>query len=414
MLSGDVEAQYSGNLTSPEQAQRLAALMPHTAQALVEHGPDLLDVFISGATLISRIGPQLHHAAWFERLQALARPRPTLPNTLDQHYLFEQYARVLHRLAERTPLLITLDDLQWADVGSISLLFHVGRRLTGARILVVGAYRPDEVALGRAGQRHPLEKVLTEFKRAFGDIQIDLAAPETPEARTFIDAYLDMQPNRLGKEFRQALWQQTGGHPLFTVELLRAMQERGDLIQAEDGRWLAHGALDWQTLPARVEGVIEERIGRLAPEQRELLAVASVEGEEFTAEVVAQAQQMSERQVLHILSQEFEARHRLVREQEVCCTARWLKPWNYFTSSSRLKLQSNWPITTWRRARTLRPCPIFWRPAIRPGSRWPWRRRYIIIGRRCNAGLPPTRLARPISCVNWAKVCGCWANCKKR
>lgn len=84
------------------------------------------------------------------------------------------------------------------------------------------------------------------------------------EGRPFVDALLDSEPNRLGDhQFRQAFFQHTGGHPLFVVELLRTLQERGSLVIDDAGRWVAKPSLDWQALPARVEGVIEQRIGRL-------------------------------------------------------------------------------------------------------------------------------------------------------
>ncbi|NIV32085.1 MAG: hypothetical protein GWN58_22170, partial [Anaerolineae bacterium] len=111
----------------------------------------------------------------------------------------------------------------------------------------MSAYRPDEVAFGRpatlpaaAGQRerHPLEKVLAEFRRRFGDVWVDLTRADQMEGRRFVEAFLDTEPNRLGEDFRGALFQRTGGHPLFTVELLRAMQERGDLVQSGDGEWV--------------------------------------------------------------------------------------------------------------------------------------------------------------------------------
>ena len=63
--------------------------------------------------------------------------------------------------------------------------------------------------------------------------------------------------------------------------------------------------------------MIAERVGRLAPEFRELLAVASVEGETFTAQVVAQVQGLGERETLRLLSRELEGRHRLVREDNL-------------------------------------------------------------------------------------------------
>jgi tetratricopeptide (TPR) repeat protein len=169
------------------------------------------------------------------------------------------------------------------------------------------------VAWGRGDERHPLEKVLAEFKRVFGDVWIDLARVEKAEDRDFVDALLETEPNRLGEEFRAALTLQTGGNPLFAVELLQAMQERGDLIR-DDGHWVEGPALDWGMLPARVEATIAERIGRLEKVHREILSIASVEGEIFTAQVVAQVQGVGERKLLQGLSGELEQRHHLVRE----------------------------------------------------------------------------------------------------
>jgi oligopeptide transport system substrate-binding protein len=90
------------------------------------------------------------------------------------------------------------------------------------------------------------------------------------------------------------------------------MQERGDLIKDEEGQWIEGENLDWDALPARVEGVIEERIGRLEEELRETLTIASVEGETFTAQVVAQVQEVGERQILKRLSRQLEKQHRLI------------------------------------------------------------------------------------------------------
>ena len=70
--------------------------------------------------------------------------------------------------------------------------------------------------------------------------------------------------------------------------------------------------LDWDSLPARVEAVIEERIGRLSAEEQEMLAVASVEGEEFHAEVLARVLGLEEGAVIRLLSGALSKRHRLV------------------------------------------------------------------------------------------------------
>jgi DNA-binding SARP family transcriptional activator/predicted ATPase len=317
LLTGDVEARWAAGAMTREHARRLWNTLPLTAQALVEAGRDLIDTFVPGTALVNRaVACTPGGANWLTRLDELVGRKPTSPGvpSPQQSDLFEQYTRVLQTLARQGPLLLVVDDLQWADVGSISLLFHLGRQLAGSRILIVGAYRPEEVALGRGGERHPLESVVNEFQRDFGDITVNLGQAES---RDFVEAFLDSEPNRLGDAFREMLYRQTRGHPLFTIELLRGLQEQGDLVQDREGRWVEGPALDWDTLPARVEAVIAERIGRLAEPLQGALRVASVEGEVFTAEVVARVRAADEREVVTRLSGELDRRHRLVRAQGI-------------------------------------------------------------------------------------------------
>jgi ABC-type oligopeptide transport system substrate-binding subunit/DNA-binding SARP family transcriptional activator len=315
-LTGDVEARWSVGAMPAEQARRLWRQVPLAAQALVTVGPDLINTFVPGASLLRRVVAAKRTTPggmdWLGQLDQIAnRETPVAGDPgFRQNGLFEQVVRVVETLARHHPLLIVLDDLQWADDGSANLLFHLGRRIEGRRVLIVGAYRPTEVAMGRGGKRHPIAPVINELKRRFGDVEVDL---EQAEGRPFVDALLDVDSNRLGRVFREALCRQTGGHPLFTVELLRGMQERGDLIRDEESRWIEGPTLDWEILPARVEAVIAERFDRLSAPLRRILQVACVEGEAFTAEVVARLQGVEKREMVERLSEELGREHRLVR-----------------------------------------------------------------------------------------------------
>ncbi|HSR33779.1 MAG TPA: AAA family ATPase, partial [Anaerolineae bacterium] len=318
LLTGDVEAKLTRGAISRETANRLRDFLLVSGQALVELGPDLIGIFVPGAGLVTRAAAfAADKVGWLAKLERLVEGKATGPvdTGLEQTRIFEQYANVLRALAAQQPLMLVLDDLHWADISSIELLFHLGRRIGGSRILVVGLYRPEEVALGRGGQRHPLQKLLSELKRYSGDISLDLDKARETEGLQFVEALLDSESNQLGAAFRQALFNHTGGHPLFTIELLRDLQEQGDVVQDEQGRWIEGSELDWETLPPRVEGVIEERIGRLEEELRDILSAASVEGENFTAQVIARVQEIRERQLLRRLSGELEKRHRLVTER---------------------------------------------------------------------------------------------------
>ena len=250
----------------------------------------MIETFLSGRALLERtVAAVGSSAAWLPRLGRLVRARTASqePGDLEQQTLIEQYARVLERVAQHLPLAIILEDLHWADRGSVELLLHIGRRLAKSRILLLGAYRPDEVAIGRGRGQHPLEEVVAELASLYGEIEIDLAIEDPAATRQFVSELVDAEPNRLGQEFRQDLHNRTRGHPLFTVETLRMLHEQGDLVRDPEGRWVEGQALSWDRVPVRVEAVIQKRVDRLDPLPYECLTVASVEGEELTAEVIA-------------------------------------------------------------------------------------------------------------------------------
>ncbi|MCB0167532.1 MAG: AAA family ATPase [Anaerolineae bacterium] len=315
LLTGDFEVRWALEAITEAEAQRLWQLFPFIVQTLISAGPDLVDTFLSGRNLMARASAYAaERDHWFEALQQLTQRKQAQTGTPSpqQSALFDQVARLLRAVARTRPLVLILDDLQWADAGSVSLLFHLGRQLRGDRVLIVGAFRPEEVSLGRDGARHPLQPVLHELQLALGDITIAL---DQGGDRTFVPAYLASEPNRLTESFRAQLYRISRGHPLFTIELLRDMRERGHLIQDETGHWVESPTLDWTRLPARVEAAIAERMGRLSPELRQALKVASVEGETFTAEVVAQVQDVAAHQLVRQFSEVLEQLHYLISSQ---------------------------------------------------------------------------------------------------
>lgn len=316
-LTADTEAQVRAGLLSPEHGRRLRAALPVTARAVVEKGGELLDVLVSAQALKDRLEPVEEAGTTLtDRLRILIEAQRVTGAQQERKRLFSQFTGVLQDISRVFPLILVLDDLQWVDAASASLLHHLSQNLSGQRLLIIGAYRREEVAMGRDGERHPLDKVLAEVKSAYGSIAINLAELDQSEEWQFVNMLLDQQVNEFSEQFRRALFDHTSGHALFTVELLRAMRERGDVKQNEEGKWVDSRSIDWSAMPPRVEGVIEERVGRLNRELRALLNTACVEGELFTAEVLARIEERDPRELLHLLSSELEDVHRLVKEQD--------------------------------------------------------------------------------------------------
>ena len=264
LLTGDVEPRRAFGTISRNHARRLWRLLPRAVEALVDRGPDLIGTFVPGDPLVARaVAFTPSPAGWRVRLEELVRRGATTPRdvTLQQSYLFEQYSRTLHELSREHPLVLELEDLHWADPGSCSLLFHLARSVAGSRILgsvhlsahrnrtgTRGAASPDET--GRQRAKASLRRTRGTGRRArHSRIHRRLAGQRAEQAGSTISP--------------TALHRRTQGHPLFVLELLGSIRQRGMLVLDDDRDWIEGPTLDWETLPARIDGAIGERVGNL-------------------------------------------------------------------------------------------------------------------------------------------------------
>jgi DNA-binding winged helix-turn-helix (wHTH) protein/tetratricopeptide (TPR) repeat protein len=310
-LSGDVESRVARGVLSVEAGRRLWDRTPVFAEAVVVSGRDLVETLISGAGLAARAAAVTESAPWLGDLTILVKRKAAEPPDagLQQGAVFLQVGRVLRTVAATAPVLMILDDLHWADSATLALLCDLGRQLDGSRLLIVGTYRPEDVSVGRGGETHPLTPVIAELQRMHGEVEVSVGSTKK---RAFVDSLVDTEINRLGEDFKTELFTHTHGHALFTVELLRTLQDREMLVRDDQGRWVTTQRLEWTNLPARVEGVVGARIDRLADELKDLLTIACVEGVDFTAEVLARVSDAETRDTIRLLSRELEKRHRLV------------------------------------------------------------------------------------------------------
>jgi tetratricopeptide (TPR) repeat protein len=295
-------------------AEKVKGIMKSSAKVLLTHAPGIISAFLPASSLAESIAKTaIQQTGILETLDKGEEERG-FSKEIDKDRIFQEYTDILLVLSKYCPLILVLDNLQWADSASIDLFLHLSYRLKESKIMLIGTYRPGDVALGRRGDRHPLTAIISHLKRYFGDIYVDLDEIDDEEKKAFISDLIDSEPNLLGPDFRESLFYHTAGHPLFAVELIKELKDEGDLVRDYQERWIASEKLDWNILPARVEGVFEERMGRLEEDLREILTVASVEGMDFTAQVLCQIEKLKERDLLKRLSRDLEKSHRLIKE----------------------------------------------------------------------------------------------------
>lgn len=316
LLTGDVETKRSAGAMSLDNAQRLWGVGARAAAAVATTAPDLVGSLLAGTALLERARHQSLPEAEYRAMEELVKRKegPGGTSGLQQGSLLEQCTRLLLEVSRHHPLLIMIEDLHWADDGTVRLLSHICRHIEEAPIGVVATYRPVEVTSQGGDERHPLEALVRELKGRMGNVEI---AVGSEDGRDFVDALIDATPNRLGEDFRDALCRQTQGHALFTTELLQELEDNRALRQDPEGVRYAAADIDWGTLPVKVEAVVAERIERLPENLRRLLTAASIEGEEFTAEVAARVEHENEREVVRLLSGELDKRHQLLRGQDI-------------------------------------------------------------------------------------------------
>ena len=319
MLTGNVESSWVSGAVTTSQATRLWKAAPSVLHHLLNYGRQVLETMVPKAHLI----PRCQDAAqvgeeWAKGYLQFLEKSSQMDLEFEQSYLFQQFTNIILAVAKDYPLILILDDIHWADPGSIGLLFHLGRRLekTHSRILVIGAYRPIELMVKTEDNPHPLVKGLNEFKRMYGDIWLYLGEEPNSQRENFVNLIIDTEPNYISEDFRSELFKRTNGHPLFTVDLLRHMQERGQIYQDQNKVWQESASFDWDILPSRIEAVLADRINRVPADLQEMLSAASVIGETFTSNILSRVLDLDEMETVQILSETLENKYQFLIEEE--------------------------------------------------------------------------------------------------
>jgi DNA-binding SARP family transcriptional activator len=289
-----------------------------------DHAPDDLGSPVWLAEL-TRLLPELR-----ERYPDL--PVPWADEVLGHNRLFEAIARLLQMWAARRPLVLLLDDLQWADAATLDLLLYLAHRLTEqpAPLLLLlnlstGAARCAEVqsswlmALKRT--RLPLTELqLTPFSKE----ETRRFVQELPWAEQPVDAECtssngDCPVSGQASAISAALlsltdwlYSQTRGQPLYLVETLKGLMARGIISPTlqENGAWglvlrpeLLTQTAAGELIPQALRELIRAQLVRLSPSTWTLLVTASALEEGLSFERLCQVAGLDEMEGLRALEE---------------------------------------------------------------------------------------------------------------
>ena len=242
-----------------------------------------------------------------------ARPDLSPPAPLGESWqrqrLFEALARAV--LAPSEPLLVLVDDMQWADQETLEWLHFLLRLEPSAPLLIVGTARLSEV-----DPHHPLTALLEQLHRN-GRVQHIPLAPLTAAASDELAQHITQHiAGSVSPETLSELRRYAEGVPLFLVETLRA-----ELDKDESERWRWSSGPSGSTvsssspppLPPKVQAVIQARLNGLSAGARGLVNLAAVLGRSFSLDLLALASRSDEDSLVQALDELWQ--RRIVRQQ---------------------------------------------------------------------------------------------------
>jgi len=222
--------------------------------------------------------------------------------------LFEALAGFFCAIAREQPLVLFLDDLQWA--ASVDTLHHLVRNLTVDRVLVLGTYRDVELM-----EQAALTRTFLAMNRERLFQAMPLKRLQEAEVSRMLAQTLGEEPS---ERLAQVVYEKTEGNPFFVEEVTRYLIESGAVTQGETGWELRETAM--MELPVSVKAVVGEKLERLGEESHGVLTWAAVAGQEFTLQLLQEVAGLEEEELLEVIDKAEEARvlvPRSSRGQEV-------------------------------------------------------------------------------------------------
>ena len=213
-----------------------------------------------------------------EHLRLILPELGPAPTDADATTLREAVRSALAAIARDRGALVLLDDLQWSDAATLEMLCDLAPSLAEEPLLVVGAYRSDELP-----REHPLRRMRSELRRRRALTEVVLGSLGEEATATMLERELGGAPSR---PLVRTVHDRAQGVPLFVEELACALAAEGRLQPGKAGLELAEGSE--VAVPETVRDAVLVRCGDLTPEGRSAAEAAAVAGERFELEAVVE------------------------------------------------------------------------------------------------------------------------------
>ncbi len=180
------------------------------------------------------------------------------------------------------PVLVVLDDLQWAPQAALTMLEALLEGLDESPVLVVGTYRDTDL-----DRRHPLADWLAMRRRNLRPERIDLQGLGLDDVVELV-AGTSRPVDAALAELCEELFRETEGNAFFVGQMIEHLRETGVLL-GEPGRLAVVAGAERAGLPQGVRELVGRRLGRLPEGSEDVLALAAVQGRSFSVAVTATA-----------------------------------------------------------------------------------------------------------------------------
>lgn len=239
-------------------------------------GPDISDLV--------KLAPELH-----TKIPGIV-PTPTLDPEQDKRKIFNALTSVASRLASKSPVLMIIEDLHWADGLSLEFLQYLARRIESQSILLLATYRDDEV-------NESLAHFLSELDRQRLCSELALKRLTMSEAGVMVSATLDLR-RPLRMDFLQNIYELTDGNPFFVEEVLTSIVPTDT---EANGRQWETAQTDDLKIPRSVHDSVRRRKRTVSPAAQRVLSVAAVSGRRFNFELLRELTDLDNPELLEAL-----------------------------------------------------------------------------------------------------------------